>query len=137
MLFTLPRPKKPLQLPKVLAERELERLFCATPNIKHKAILLTAFSCGLRISEVVNLKISDVDSERMQVFIERAKGKKDRYVMLSPLLLDVLRAYMRLHKPTPSTYLFEGQYDNTPYSSRSAQAIFTHACRGKRVYISR
>jgi len=73
MLFDLPRPKKPSKLPKVLGERELERLFRALPNIKHKAILLTAFSCGLRVSEVVNLKISDIDSERMQVLVECGK----------------------------------------------------------------
>jgi integrase/recombinase XerD len=129
MLFTLPRPKKPIQLPRVLSEAELERLFRALPNIKHKAILLTAFSCGLRVSEVVQLKISDIDSDRMQVFVERAKGKKDRYVMLSSLLLDVLRAYIKLHKPTPKYYLFEGVYPNTAYSTRSAQEVFNNACR--------
>ena len=128
MLFDLPRPRKPQQLPKVLGERELERLFRALPNLKHKAILLTAFSCGLRVSEVVRLKISDIDSDRMQVFIERSKGKKDRYVMLSPLLLDVLRAYIRLHVPRPDIYLFEGIIRRTPYSVRSAQEIFKSAC---------
>ena len=127
MLFDLPRPKKPVQLPKVLGENELERLFRALRNIKHKTILLTAFSCGLRISEVINLKLSDIDSDRMQVRIERSKGKKDRYVMLSPLLLDVLRAYIRLHKPRPKVYLFEGQ-NGDQYSPRSAQEVFKNAC---------
>lgn len=127
MLFTLPRPKKPIQLPKVLSEKELERLFLALGNIKHKAILLTAFSCGLRISEVVNLKLSDIDSDRMQVFVERSKGKKDRYVMLSPLLLDVLRAYIKLHEPKPVKYLFEGMQKGERYSTRSMQEIFLYA----------
>ncbi len=127
MLFTLPRPKKPLQLPKVLSEAELERLFRALSNIKHKAILLTAFSCGLRISEAVNLKIADIDSDRMQVFIERSKGKKDRYVMLSPLLLDILRAYIKLYNPRPEKYLFEGMEKGKPIAVRTAQEIFTHA----------
>src|SRR5690606_16295978 len=99
MLYYLPRPEKPLQLPKVLGEHELERVFRGVPNLKHKAILLTAFSCGLRVSEVVRLKLADIDSERMQVFIERSKGKKDRYVTLSPVLLDVLRQYIRLARP--------------------------------------
>ena len=108
MLFELPRPKKPVQLPKVLGENELERLFRASGNLKHKTILLTAFSCGLRISEVINLKITDIDSDRMQIRIERSKGKKDRYVIVSVLLLDVLRAYLRLYKPRPKLYLFEG-----------------------------
>jgi len=85
MLFDLPRPKKPLQLPKVLGENELARLFNALSNLKHKAILFTAYSAGLRMSKVTNLKLSDVDSDRMQLFIRCAKGKKDRYVALSPL----------------------------------------------------
>ncbi len=120
MLFELPRPKKPVQLPKVLGENELERLFRALGNIKHKTILLTAFSCGLRVSEVINLKLSDIDSDRMQVRIERSKGKKDRYVMLSPLLLDVLRAYLKLHNPMQKIYLFEGVHGRQ-YSIQSAQ----------------
>ncbi len=97
------------------------------PNIKHKAILLAAFSCGLRVSETVRLKLSDIDSDRMQVFVERSKGKKDRYVMLSPLLLDILGAYIRLHVPRPKTYLFEGIVPGVPYSVRSAQEVFQHA----------
>lgn len=134
MLFDLPRPQKPLQLPKALGEQELGRLFRAIPNIKHKAILLTAFSCGLRISETVNLKLSDIDSDRMQVFIEKGKGKKDRYVMLSPLLLDVLRAYITLHKPRPKKYLFEGINTGLPYSTRSANEIFRMACTKAKIY---
>ncbi|MEP6646292.1 MAG: site-specific integrase [Saprospiraceae bacterium] len=129
MLFYLPRPVKPLQLPKVLGEHELERLFRSVQNLKHKTILLTAFSCGLRVSEVVRLKISDIDSDRMQVFIERSKGKKDRYVTLSPVLLDVLRKYMLHQKPRPTHYLFEGQEKGQPYSTRSAQAIFNRAVK--------
>ena len=86
MLIHLPRPKKPLQLPKVLGENEIARLFNALKNVKHKAILFAAYSAGLRISEVVNLQLKHVDSDRMQILIEAAKGKKDRYVMLSPVL---------------------------------------------------
>lgn len=130
MLFALPRPRRPLQLTKVLGETELERLFMAVPNIKHKAVLLTAFSCGLRISEVVNLKISNIDSDRMQVLVERSKGKKDRYVMLSPLLLDVLRSYLKTQRPTPTLYIFKGMATGTPYYVRSAQQIF-HAAMQK------
>jgi integrase/recombinase XerD len=128
MLFELPRPKKPQKLPMVLGEIELGRLFRALPNVKHKALLVCAFSCGLRVSETVSLKISDIDSDRMQVFIDRSKGKKDRYVMLSPLLLDILRAYLKMHRPRPEKYLFEGAYAGTPYSIRSAQQVFINAC---------
>lgn len=129
MLFYLPRPEKPLQLPKVLSEQELERLFRAVPNLKHKAILLTAFSCGLRVSEVCRLKVKHIDTDRMQVFIERSKGKKDRYVMLSPILKDVLEKYRELFNVHPNGYLFEGQRAGDPYSTRSAQTIFNRAVK--------
>lgn len=129
MLFYLPRPVKPMQLPKVLGENELERLFRSVKNLKHKTILLTAFSCGLRVSEVVRLKVSDIDSDRMQVFIERSKGKKDRYVTLSPVLLVVLRKYVQSQNPRPAHYLFEGQKKGDPYSTRSAQTIFNRAVK--------
>jgi len=92
--WDIPRPKKPFQLPRVLDERELERMFASVTNIKHKALLFTAYSAGLRVSEVVGLKLCDIDGKRMQIRIENAKGKKDRYVGLSLLLLDVLRAYL-------------------------------------------
>lgn len=129
MLFYLPRPEKPLQLPKVLSEQELERLFRAVSNLKHKAILLTAFSCGLRVSEVCRLKVKHIDKDRMQVFIERSKGKKDRYVMLSPVLRDVLEKYRELFHINPIGYLFEGQQPGDPYSTRSAQTIFNRAVK--------
>ncbi|MBD0288204.1 MAG: tyrosine-type recombinase/integrase [Flavisolibacter sp.] len=128
--WEIPRPKKELQLPKVLNEKELERMFAAVSNIKHKALLFTAYSAGLRVSEVVNLKLSDIDSGRMQIQIENAKGKKDRYVGLSILLVDVLRAYLRKIKSRPITYLFEGDTPGEPYTSRSAQLIF-HQARQK------
>jgi site-specific recombinase XerD len=124
LFFELPRPKKPLKLPKVLAEEELRRLFNALTNRKHKAILFTAYSAGLRVSEVVHLKLSHVDPHRMQLFVERAKGKKDRVVNLSPVLLDVLREYIRSCKPRPQVYVFEGLLPGQPYSDTSAQRIF-------------
>lgn len=122
--WEIPRPKKPLQLPKVMGEHELRRLFTVVGNKKHKAILFTAYGAGLRVSEVVGLKLADIDSDRMQIFVERAKGKKDRYVMLSPLVLDILRAYIKESKPRPKVYLFEGVEAGTPYSVKSAQKVF-------------
>ena len=122
--YEIPRPKKQLILPKVLGEREIGRLFNALENKKHKAILFTAYSGGLRVSEVVNLQLSHIDSDRMQIFIENAKGKKDRYVMLSPVLLDILRAYLKECNPRPLKYIFEGPTPGEPYSDRSAQRIF-------------
>jgi integrase/recombinase XerD len=101
----IPRPKKPSQLPKVLGEQELTRLFNALSNRKHKAILFAAYSAGLRVSEVVNLRLRDIDSDQMQIVVERAKGKKDRLVTLSPVLLDVLRAYLKQQKPKARSIL--------------------------------
>lgn len=125
--WEIPRPKKPMQLPKLLNETEITKLFNALSNKKHKAMLFTAYSAGLRVSEVVNLKIADIDSERMQIFIERAKGKKDRYVNLSPVLLDILRSYIRNYKPKPRVYLFESEQTETAYPPRTVQQIFTNA----------
>ncbi|WP_018616337.1 tyrosine-type recombinase/integrase [Segetibacter koreensis] len=127
MLIELPRPKKPLHLPRVLGENELSRLFRSIINLKHKAILFTAYSAGLRVSEVMNLRLQDVDSDRMQPFIKCSKGKKDRYVTLSPILLDVLRAYILKCKPRPIKFLFESNEAGMPYCARSAQKIFQTA----------
>lgn len=119
--FEIPRAKKPLQLPKVLGEKELELLFKALPNKKHKAMLYTAYSAGLRVSEVCTLKQTDIDSGRMQIFVACAKGKKDRYVPLSPVVLDILRNYLRNCQPRPLKYLFEGYEAGHPYLVRTAQ----------------
>jgi len=122
-----------LILPKLLNETELRKLFNALTNKKHKAMLFTAYSAGLRVSEIVNLKIADIDSKRMQIFIERAKGKKDRYVNLSPLLLDILRKYIREYKPRPLVYLFESEQTMMPYPTRTVQQIFSNAKRKARI----
>lgn len=125
--WDIPRPQKPYLLPNVLAEGELERMFRAVTNLKHKALLFTAYSAGLRVSEVVGIELADVDSGRMQIHIKRAKGKKDRYVGLSVLLLDVLRAYLKKMRPRPVRYLFEGDRPGEAYSIRSAQLVFQQA----------
>lgn len=125
--WEIPRPKKPLKLPNVLNEKEIASLFNAVSNRKHKAILFTAYSAGLRVSETVKLKIKHIDSERMQIKIEDGKGKKDRYVNLSPVLLDVLRGYLREIKPRPKKYLFESEIEGEAYNARSAQKVFQRA----------
>jgi site-specific recombinase XerD len=122
--WEIPRPKKHLQLPKVLGEDELSRLFNALGNKKHKAMLFTAYSAGLRVSEVAALEIKHIDSNRMQIFIEKAKGKKDRYVALSPVLLDILRDYIKNYLPRPKKYLFESEQTGTAYPTRTIQQIF-------------
>jgi integrase/recombinase XerD len=123
----IPRPKRPVLLPKLLNESEIARLFNALINKKHKAILFTAYSAGLRVSEVVNLKLSDIDSHRMQILIREAKGKKDRYVNLSPVLLDILRSYIKGCNPQPKVYLFESEQTGTAYPTRTIQQLFSLA----------
>jgi len=128
--WQIPRPKKQERLPKVLSEGEISRLFNATGPLKHKAILFTAYSCGLRVSEVIALQWKHLDRERGQILVEQAKGKKDRYVTLSPILEDVLTSYYRKCRVKPVRYVFEGTTPGTPYSSRSAQLVF-HQARAK------
>jgi len=125
--WEIPRPKKPQQLPKLLNEEEIRKLFNALKNKKHKAMLFTAYSAGLRVSEIVNLKIADIDSKRMQIFIDRGKGKKDRYVNLSLVLLDILRNYVKSYKPAPRVHLFESEQTLQAYPVRTVQQIFSNA----------
>ena len=123
--ITIDRPFKEKVLPTVLSEEEVQRIINCVKNIKHKAILLTIYSAGLRISEVVNLKIADIDSKRKAIIIKGAKGKKDRNSILSDKLLINLRDYFKQYKP--KVWLFEGQ-TGEQYSETSIQHIFRNAC---------
>lgn len=125
--WEIPRPKKPHKLPKVLGEAELSRLFNAATYLKHKAILFTAYSCGLRVSEIVGLQWKHLDRGRGQLLIEQGKGKKDRYVTFSPILEDILASYYRKSVVKPLKYVFESTVPGQPYSTRSAQAVFQQA----------
>jgi site-specific recombinase XerD len=120
MFFNIDRPREEKTLPEVLSEEEVVSILKATENLKHRALLMTIYSAGLRISEVINLKLKDIDSNRMQIRIEQGKGKKDRYTLLGKKLLDVLRKYVKEYKP--KTLLFEG-IDGSFYSQRSIQQI--------------
>ena len=125
MFIEIPRPKKRVILPNVLAISQVEKLFSNLENLKHKTMLFLAYSAGLRVSEVVNLKLRDIHSERMFINIKGAKGKKDRIVSLSPGILDLLRKYYTVYKP--KEWLFEGQYENSQYTTRSLQQVFHRA----------
>ncbi len=126
----IPRPKKPSILPKALSLQDVKKLFQTITNAKHLVMMKLCYGMGLRVSEVVNLKITDIDSHRMQVLIEAAKGKKDRYVNLPQSALDALRAYYKEYKP--QKYLFEGQYGGK-YAIRSVQAVFKSALRKAKI----
>lgn len=124
--FEIPRPKSKSTLPKVLDVKDIKKLFDVIVNPKHKLMLQLCYGMGLRVSEIVKLKITDIDSKRMQVLIENAKGKSDRYVNLPESVLSSLRTYYTDYKP--KYYLFEGQYGGA-YSIRSVQAVFKNGMR--------
>lgn len=123
-VYDLPRAKKEWKLPSVFAAEEVKKIIAATENLKHKTILCLAYSTGLRVSEIVNLNITDVDSKRMVITVRQSKGRKDRQVMLSEKLLILLRSYYKQYKP--KHWLFEGQYGEL-YSARSIQEILATA----------
>jgi len=108
----IPAPKKPRRLPVVLSPDEVVRALACIASPKHRALLTTCYAAGLRISEAVRLRPRDVDSQRMVLRIEQGKGQRDRYVMLSPKLLEVLRAWWRLSRPT--LWLFPGDQPDAP-----------------------
>ncbi len=120
------RPKGEKLLPEVLSEEEVARLFDAIDNLKHRCILITVYSAGLRLSEVVNLKLVDIDSERMKILVHGGKGKKDRYTVLSEGLLRLLREYYQVEKPVK--WLFEGATGGQ-YSPQSVQNIMREAVK--------
>jgi site-specific recombinase XerD len=125
------RPKKKKKLPKVLNKTEVKDIISAVDNLKHQLILILTYSAGLRVSEVVKLKISDIDSNRMLIYIRSAKGYKDRYTLLSKSALNKLRLYLKafqVHK-YDAQWLFPGQDKDKHLSKRSAQKIFKRACR--------
>lgn len=122
--YFLERPSKEKSLPTILSEQEIKNLLICMNNLKHKAILMIGYSAGLRVSEIVNLKLSDIDSDRMQVRVSDSKGNKDRYTILSVKALEVLREYYKEYKP--KEWLFEGR-GRDHYSVSSAQAILKDA----------
>ena len=123
----IPRPKKPYLLPNFFNQDEIVAILKGTINIKHKTMLMLAYSSGLRVSEVVAMKTYNIDSKRMCMKIEQGKGKKDRMVGLSPVLLVMLREYCRQYKPKKEGYLFMGQNPEEMYSTRSLQLVLTAA----------
>jgi len=119
------RIKEPRKLPPILSPQEVMDIFNAVDNFKHKTILMTIYSAGLRVSEVCNLKIKDIDSKNMQIIVREGKGKKDRYTLLSPANLDILREYWKRYRP--SEYLFLGRYRTTPLTIRSVERVMEKA----------
>ncbi len=120
-LYKLQRPRKPKRLPNIMSKEEIKILLNAISNIKHKAILYLIYSSGLRLSELINLKIEDINSDRMLLNVKGSKGKKDRTTILGKQSLKILRTYYQSYKP--KIWLFEGIKPGTKYSSKSVQNI--------------
>lgn len=123
----IPRPLKGQKLPVVLSLSEVRRIFDVLGNEKHRIILMLVYSAGLRVGEVVRLKPEDIDSDRMMIHIRGGKGKKDRYTVLSEVVLEGLRGYWRAYRP--EKWLFEGQEKGKPYTVRSAERVFEKAVK--------
>ncbi|MFW6207044.1 MAG: site-specific tyrosine recombinase/integron integrase [Gemmatimonadota bacterium] len=121
----LPRPKVDRSLPVILGRDEVARLLGVLRNRKHRAILMMVYSAGLRVGEVVRLRVQDVDAERMLIHVRKAKGKKDRYVMLSAVALEALREYWRAFRP--KDWLFPGGRSGRHLTERSVQKVFHKA----------
>ncbi len=124
---SIPRPKRERRLPVVLSREEIQRLFSVVENIKHKAMLMVAYDAGLRLSEIRNLEIDDIDSQRNVIRIRQGKGKKDRYTRLSPGLLKLLREYWRAERP--QRLLFPGATNQKTYDMATPGQILKKLCR--------
>jgi site-specific recombinase XerD len=126
--LALPPCKRESRLPEVLSTEQVEQLLSAPGNPKHRVLLMTTYAAGLRVSEVVNLQVADIDSDRMSIRVRQGKGRKDRYSMLSDRLLAELRAYWTLYRPR--TWLFPGPDRSRPLRITTAQRIYNAAKRG-------
>lgn len=122
----IPRPRREKKLPVILSKEEVSKLINATINLKHRTILMLAYSAGLRLSEIINLKPGDVDSKRMVLRIQQAKGFKDRYCALSPIILVQLRDYWKRYKP--HTWLFETKPAKQT-AHKTVQTVFKNSMR--------
>ena len=127
----LPSVRKGQRLPEILSARELEKLFHAAPTPRDRVLLLATYGGGLRVSEVVRLKVPDIQSERSMIRVEQGKGRKDRYTLLPKRLLTELRSYWKLHRPP--RWFFPGRDYGNHLSIRMAQRIYTRAAREAKI----
>lgn len=119
----IPHPKREKRLPVVFSTEEVKRFLEGVRNPKHRLVMMACYSAGLRVSEAVHLKVTDIDSARMQIRVEQGKGKKDRYTLLGNVFLSELRSYWKIYRPQP--WLFPGRNPGMPLSERTVQAAFT------------
>jgi site-specific recombinase XerD len=129
--FEVPLARQPKKLPFVLGRDEVARLLACTSFLKHRALFLTTYSAGLRVSEVVRLRPADIDSGRMLIRVEQGKGSKDRLTLLSPHLLEELRDYWR--RTRPGEYLFPGRDGRSPLRATGVKEAFAKAKRRAKI----
>jgi integrase/recombinase XerD len=123
--FDIPRARQPQKLPQILSREEIVVLIQNTRNLKHRAILMTAYGAGLRLNEICHLKLTGIDSRRMTIRVEQGKGAKDRYTLLSPRLLAELRRYWSFYRP--KVWLFTSRDGLEPISDGTVDKIYHHA----------
>jgi site-specific recombinase XerD len=123
--IAMPLRRTPRELPEILSANELEALFAAVDNQQHRALLMTTYAGGLRVSEVVKLRPGDIDSQRMMIRVVCGKRAKDRYTLLSVRLLEELRAYWRAYRP--AIWLFPGRRPEEPFNDDTARLVFNQA----------
>lgn len=122
MIEHIPYPRSEKRLPSTLSQAEVADLLKATANLKHRAILTTIYAAGLRVSEVAKLRPDDIDSKQQIIIVRQGKGRRDRLVMLSPHLLDLLRQYWKVYRPT--SWLFPGDDSNRPITTTTIYKIY-------------
>jgi site-specific recombinase XerD len=126
-LAGLPKAKTEKKLPVVLSRHEVQGLFSVVTNLKQKALFMVAYDAGLRLSEILNLRVADIDSQRMVIRVRQGKGHKDRYARLTPCLLELLRDYWRAYRPP--TLLFPGAQPDKRYDIATPGHLLKKACR--------
>lgn len=132
IILKIPKRKRVKKLPVVLSKEEVQKLIFAVKNPKHRIVLMTIYSAGLRLGEVVHLKVSDIDSQRKTIRVREGKGKKDRYTILSDKLLTELRTYYHLYHP--SSWLFYSVKPEQPMSKSSVQKVYTDAKKKAHIF---
>lgn len=129
----VPSIKRTITLPDILSQEEITKMFNTVKNVKHKTMLMGIYSCGLRKGELIRLSPKDIDSSRMMIHIRKSKGKKDRFVILSPLFLKELKKYWLSDKSSKNTYLFPGGNKNKPYNPKTINEILEKALRDSHI----
>ncbi len=130
-VYEIKRPKKDKKLPVVLSQEEVSQILLSVNNIKHKAILMLIYSAGLRVSEVVKLKLEDIDIQRKLIHVKSAKGRKDRYTMLSEVAIETLNIYIKSY--SPPKWLFPGKKEGSHITTRTVQRIFENAIKKAKI----